>query len=202
MDLLVGTRVVARAGTRGVVLSEFSDTRLTVAFDTPSDNGGQSCFNVLPLEIRPWCETPEDFTIGTKVRVVRQVEPLPHPSAAVIRSGAVGVVLGGVDASHALITFVVDRDLPPRHVLLEYVSIERIEEESFSFFQQRHGGGSGAAAPAAARPRQHDAPDVVAIDGVSPSPPPAEVVAAPAPVLASGAVAAAPPAARDLAIAS
>jgi hypothetical protein len=52
MDLIVGDRVVVPAGMRGVVLAEFSDTRLTVAFGPPED-GGQSCFNVLPLEIRP-----------------------------------------------------------------------------------------------------------------------------------------------------
>ena len=36
------------AGCRGTVLAEFSDTRLTVVFET-SETGTPSCFNVLPL---------------------------------------------------------------------------------------------------------------------------------------------------------
>jgi hypothetical protein len=56
MDLVVGNKVVVKAGTRGAVLAEFSDTRLTVAFDPPEE-GGQSCFNVLPLEIKPCCDS-------------------------------------------------------------------------------------------------------------------------------------------------
>jgi hypothetical protein len=55
MDLVVGNRVVVRAGTKGAVLAEFSDTRLTVSFDSPED-GGRNCFNVLPLEIQPSSE--------------------------------------------------------------------------------------------------------------------------------------------------
>ena len=40
--------VVVHAGCRGTVLAEFSDTRLTVVFET-SETGTPSCFNVLPL---------------------------------------------------------------------------------------------------------------------------------------------------------
>jgi hypothetical protein len=58
MDLVVGNKVVVKAGTRGAVLAEFSDTRLTVAFDPPEE-GGQSCFNVLPLEIKPCSDSVE-----------------------------------------------------------------------------------------------------------------------------------------------
>ena len=41
-------QVVVQAGCRGTVLAEFSDTRLTVVFET-SETGTPSCFNVLPL---------------------------------------------------------------------------------------------------------------------------------------------------------
>lgn len=40
-------QVVVHAGCRGTVLAEFSDTRLTVVFETSEDS--PSCFNVLPL---------------------------------------------------------------------------------------------------------------------------------------------------------
>ena len=41
------------AGCRGTVLAEFSDTRLTVVFET-SETGTPSCFNVLPLLSWNW----------------------------------------------------------------------------------------------------------------------------------------------------
>jgi len=101
MDLVIGTRVVVKVGTRGSVLAEFSDTRLTVAFDA-SEDGGQSCFNVLPLEIKPWCEPPRNFPVGASVQVT---EDLVNMSSVVIRAGTVGVVLGGVDETQVFISF-------------------------------------------------------------------------------------------------
>lgn len=100
MDLIVGNRVVVRAGTRGSVLAEFSDTRLTVAFEPP-DDGSQSCFNVLPLEIKPWCEPPKDLPVGMEVQATRDLISM----SMVVRSGTTGVVLGGIDDAHVFVSF-------------------------------------------------------------------------------------------------
>jgi hypothetical protein len=51
-------QVVVQAGCRGTVLAEFSDTRLTVVFET-SETGTPSCFNVLPL-----LENTAGFVVG------------------------------------------------------------------------------------------------------------------------------------------
>jgi hypothetical protein len=75
MDLVVGNRVVVKAGTRGAVLAEFSDTRLTVAFDPPEE-GGQSCFNVLPLEIKPCSDSVvEDEDVAAQEDRIVPEEP-------------------------------------------------------------------------------------------------------------------------------
>jgi len=102
MELVVGSHVVAKAGTRGVVLAEFSDTRLTVAFEAPEDGGGQNCFNVLPLEIRPWCEPPPHLPVGTRVRAVQEVTA---GVLAPVAAGSMGVVLGGVEEGTVLTSF-------------------------------------------------------------------------------------------------
>jgi len=96
MDLIVGSRVVVRAGTRGSVVNEFSDTRLTVAFDT-SDEDGHSCFNVLPVEIKPWCEPPSDLPVGSRVQAIKDL--------VTVRAGTRGIILGGIDATKVLVSF-------------------------------------------------------------------------------------------------
>mmetsp|Transcript_57311 Transcript_57311/g.134067 ORF Transcript_57311/g.134067 Transcript_57311/m.134067 type:complete len:447 (+) Transcript_57311:65-1405(+) len=100
MSLVVGNEVVVHAGCRGTVLAEFSDTRLTVVFETES--GSPNCFNVLPLEILPWCETLPDFAAGTAVRALQH---LTSPHAIIVHAGTNGTVLGGVDSSLAFVSF-------------------------------------------------------------------------------------------------
>jgi hypothetical protein len=102
MDLIVGNRVVVRAGTRGSVVNEFSDTRLTVAFDI-SDADGHSCFNVLPVEIKPWCEPPSDLPVGSRVQAIKDL--MATTSTATVRAGTQGTILGGIDATKVLVSF-------------------------------------------------------------------------------------------------
>lgn len=102
MELVVGTQVVAQAGARGVVLAEFSDTRLTVAFDAPAESGGRVCFNVLPLEIRPWCEAPGHLPVGTHVCATEEIS---NGGVAPVPKGVMGVVLGGVEEGTVLASF-------------------------------------------------------------------------------------------------
>ena len=101
MSLVVGSRVVVHAGCRGTVLAEFSDTRLTVVFET-SETGAPNCCNVLPLEILPWCQTQPELQAGTTVRAVHH---LMSPHAIIVPAGARGTVLGGVDSSIVFVSF-------------------------------------------------------------------------------------------------
>eukprot|EP00434_Breviolum_minutum_P009813 symbB.v1.2.008643.t1/scaffold540.1/size189765/8 len=101
MSLVVGSKVVVHAGCRGTVLAEFSDTRLTVVFET-SETGTPSCFNVLPLEILPWCELPAHLPAGT---LVKATQHLLSPCAIIVQAGTKGTILGGVDSSLAFVSF-------------------------------------------------------------------------------------------------
>ncbi|CAJ1334215.1 unnamed protein product [Effrenium voratum] len=100
MSLVVGNKVVVHAGCRGTVLAEFSDTRLTVVFET--SEAAPNCFNVLPLEILPWCDTPPEFPAGTSVRAVHH---LMSPCAIIVHAGTRGIILGGVDPSLVFVSF-------------------------------------------------------------------------------------------------
>ena len=101
MSLVVGSRVVVHAGCRGTVLAEFSDTRLTVVFET-SETGAPNCCNVLPLEILPWCQTLPELAAGTMVRAVHH---LMSPHAIIVPAGSHGTILGGVDSSLVFVSF-------------------------------------------------------------------------------------------------
>ncbi|CAK0834850.1 unnamed protein product [Prorocentrum cordatum] len=101
MDLVVGNRIVVNAGNPGAVLAEFSDTRLTVAFDAPQ-GGAQSCFNVLPVEIRQWCEPPSSLPVGSEVQATRD---LLVADSVVVRGGEIGTVLSGIDEAQVFVSF-------------------------------------------------------------------------------------------------
>lgn len=125
MDLVVGNQVVVRAGTHGSVLSEFSDTRLTVVFDT-SEEGSRSCFNVLPLEIRPWCEPPRSLPVGSPVQAVRDLIGMN----VVIKAGTRGVVLGGVDDAQVFVSFDGREDgSGPQTLTVDVASVAKIDED-------------------------------------------------------------------------
>mmetsp|Transcript_106744 Transcript_106744/g.211982 ORF Transcript_106744/g.211982 Transcript_106744/m.211982 type:complete len:435 (+) Transcript_106744:70-1374(+) len=124
MDLIVGNRVVVRAGTRGSVVNEFSDTRLTVAFDI-SEEDGHSCFNVLPLEIKPWCEPPSDLPVGSRVQAIKDVV---GTAAATVRAGTRGTILGGIDATQVLVSFESSEgDGAPQALMVECQAITKAE---------------------------------------------------------------------------
>jgi len=101
MSLVVGSKVVVQAGCRGTVLAEFSDTRLTVVFET-SETGTPSCFNVLPLEILPWCELPPHLPAGTFVKAAQH---LMSPCTIIVHAGTKGTILGGVDPTLVFVSF-------------------------------------------------------------------------------------------------
>jgi len=148
MDLIVGNRVVVRAGTHGSVLAEFSDTRLTVAFDPPED-GGQSCFNVLPLEIKPWCEPPSDFPIGSRVQATRDLLTM---NSVLVKAGTRGVVLGGIDDTQVFVSFEAGEDgAGPQAVTVEFSSVAKAEEPPRGAVELEDGGAAEAVATAAAK---------------------------------------------------
>lgn len=101
MGLIVGNKVVVPPGTPGTVLAEFSDTRLTVGFQ-PQKDAAPSCFNVLPLEIRPWCEPPSHLPISARVKVTQDILSM---NTVIIACGTQGTVLGGIDEKHVFILF-------------------------------------------------------------------------------------------------
>ncbi|CAK9077053.1 unnamed protein product [Durusdinium trenchii] len=102
MSLVVGNRVVVHAGCRGTVLAEFSDTRLTVVFETETEESSPSCFNVLPLEILPWCDLPAHLPAGSPVRALQH---LMSPCAILVHAGTKGTILGGVDPALVFVAF-------------------------------------------------------------------------------------------------
>mmetsp|Transcript_6722 Transcript_6722/g.16680 ORF Transcript_6722/g.16680 Transcript_6722/m.16680 type:complete len:390 (-) Transcript_6722:243-1412(-) len=127
MDLVVGSKVVVKAGTLGVVLAEFSETRLTVSFDQ-AEGGSQSCFNVLPVEIKTWCEPPEDLPIGSSVQATKDLVNMNSLGApVVVRAGTKGVVVGGVDETQVLVRFETNEDegVPPQTLTVEFNSVQK-----------------------------------------------------------------------------
>jgi len=146
MNLIVGDRVVVRAGTCGSVLAEFSDTRLTVTFDCPTDandasgSGHNGCFNVLPMEIRPWCEPPADLPLGCSVEVVVD---LFGASRVLVPAGTRGVVLGGVDEAQVFVAFEACEDGRCPHAFLAvYVSVLQKVSSEVDVDSSHSGGGS------------------------------------------------------------
>jgi len=127
MPLMVGSQVVVQAGCRGTVLGEFSDSRLTIAFDTPED-GTQSCFNVMPMEILPWCESPAGYPTGASVLTTHH---LMSQNVLIVQAGTRGVVLSGVDHSQVLVLFEGAPPLPIASTALQPLpSSDTLSEEA------------------------------------------------------------------------
>ena len=102
MPLVVGNQVVVPAGSRGTVLAEYTDTRLTVVFE--SSEQGVSCFNVLPMEILPWCSC--ELPPGTQLRATQHLmQHLMGPCGVVVPKGTRGTLLGGVDQALVFVAF-------------------------------------------------------------------------------------------------
>lgn len=124
MDLVVGSRVVVPAGTHGVILAEFSDTRLTVSFDKNED-GQMNCFNVLPLEIKPWCEPPNELPTGSPVQATKDLVTM---NSVIVKAGTRGVVLGGVDETLLMVSFESPEEgVAPQTLTVEYNAVVKAE---------------------------------------------------------------------------
>eukprot|EP00440_Ansanella_granifera_P000080 gb/GFBE01000087.1/.p1 GENE.gb/GFBE01000087.1/~~gb/GFBE01000087.1/.p1 ORF type:complete len:482 (+),score=90.92 gb/GFBE01000087.1/:1-1446(+) len=102
MPLVVGSQVVVQAGCRGIVLGEYSESRLTVVFET-SDDGAQSCLNVLPIELLPWCQSPELFPVGAVVQATHHL--MASTSVMIVQAGTRGIILGGIEGSQVFVAF-------------------------------------------------------------------------------------------------
>eukprot|EP00438_Fugacium_kawagutii_P020198 Skav207615 [mRNA] locus=scaffold1878:101822:111291:+ [translate_table: standard] len=125
-------KVVVHAGCRGTVLAEFSDTRLTVVFETSEES--PSCFNVLPLEILPWCELPSHMPAGSSVKATQH---LMSPCAIIVHAGTKGTILGGVDQSLVFVSFengpAVAAAINTLEQLEEHEEHEKLEPEDVSW---------------------------------------------------------------------
>eukprot|EP00929_Paragymnodinium_shiwhaense_P048771 TRINITY_DN24619_c0_g2_i2.p1 TRINITY_DN24619_c0_g2~~TRINITY_DN24619_c0_g2_i2.p1 ORF type:complete len:401 (+),score=61.07 TRINITY_DN24619_c0_g2_i2:88-1290(+) len=101
-DLVVSGRVVAKMGSRGIVVGEYSEARLTVAFDGSSSDTHQ-LFNVLPLEVQPWCEPPAEFPPGCDI--CASTDLMNAAGNVVIEAGTHGSILSGVSATKVFVVF-------------------------------------------------------------------------------------------------
>jgi hypothetical protein len=91
--LVVNEAVRVPLGGCGVVLDEFSDTRLTVCFEDTS--GGHVSLNLLPGELRPWYKSLQELPLGKCVQITEHLTlPVDEPGEyLVISDVAVGPAL-------------------------------------------------------------------------------------------------------------
>merc|ERR1719491_2070286 len=81
--LVINDQVIVPKDTPGKVIAEYSDTRLTVAFDIGEMNqrqegyDGQSIFNLLPAEIRVFRDTSSYVHVGDPVRAKKDLGITP-----------------------------------------------------------------------------------------------------------------------------
>eukprot|EP00930_Biecheleria_cincta_P035476 TRINITY_DN24397_c0_g1_i1.p1 TRINITY_DN24397_c0_g1~~TRINITY_DN24397_c0_g1_i1.p1 ORF type:complete len:550 (-),score=100.08 TRINITY_DN24397_c0_g1_i1:127-1776(-) len=122
--LMVGSQTLVQAGCCGTVLGEFSDTRLTVLFENSAENPG--CFNLLPHEIRPWCEPLDGFPVGACVMATHHLVSM---EIIVAEAGARGIVLGCVDEFHVLVAMEGGRCLTIATSGLQCVQEQNPEED-------------------------------------------------------------------------
>jgi len=125
LDLVVGNKVVVKAGAQGAVLAEFSDTRLTVSFEQ-TEQGAQSCFNVLPLEVKPWCEPPSDLPVGSRVQATHD---LVNMNLVLVKAGTKGDIVGGVDECTVMVAFDGNEDegFAPQTLTVELNSVQKFD---------------------------------------------------------------------------
>jgi len=101
MDLVVGHEVAVPFGTSGIVMGEYSDTRLTIAFEVEGQ-GRNTHFNVLPMEIRAFCDTPCDMPPG---QIVQARTDLVSMNSVVVKAGTRGVVIACMDEMRIVVSF-------------------------------------------------------------------------------------------------
>lgn len=103
MDLVVGTGVAVPFGTPGTIIGEYSDTRLTVAFMVDCQGTQTLChFNVLPMEIRTFCDAPCNLPPG---QVVRARHDLVSMNCAIVKAGTRGVIVACMDDTRIIVSF-------------------------------------------------------------------------------------------------
>ncbi|CAJ1428258.1 unnamed protein product [Effrenium voratum] len=112
-ELLLNSDMKVPLGSVGHIIGSLGGDRVTVLFEPKQEKipeypvsvnirAAPNCFNVLPLEILPWCDTPPEFPAGTSVRAVHH---LMSPCAIIVHAGTRGIILGGVDPSLVFVSF-------------------------------------------------------------------------------------------------
>jgi hypothetical protein len=107
-DIIINDQLFVTIGTPGVIIGEYSDTRLTVAFETTENQNQEqgydshSNFNVLPPDIRVYRETPCDMPLG---QIVRAKTDLGSGRSLLVKVGTRGTVIAYIDEWRIIVSF-------------------------------------------------------------------------------------------------
>lgn len=102
LDLQINANCSIPYGTPGIVVGEYSDTRLTVAFDHDTEDSlGRTLVNLLPLEIRVFSDTPCDMPPGQAVKALTDL----FSTNVAVQAGTRGVVVGCHDEMTIVVAF-------------------------------------------------------------------------------------------------
>jgi hypothetical protein len=134
-DLVVNDQVLVPRDTSGKVIAEYSDTRLTVAFDvgesTHNQEGYEShcIFNVQPVEIRSFRDLPCDIRPGEIVRA--KCDLGTGPSNILVMAGTRGFVHSCIDEVRIIVAFEGNEEhgTVPQLLTVSDTSIEKASEE-------------------------------------------------------------------------
>lgn len=100
-DLVVDGVVAVPFRTIGLIVGEYSDTRLTVVFET-GNQSGHNHFNISPMELRGFSEAPCDVFPG---EMVRARTDLISTDSVVVKAGTPGTVLACIDDTRIIVSF-------------------------------------------------------------------------------------------------
>lgn len=107
-DLIVNGQLLVSTDTPGKIVGEYSDTRLTVAFDAGENNQNQEgyeshcVFNVQPAEIRTFRNSPWNIRPGDTVRATSD---LGANNFVLVLAGTRGIVHTCVDEMRIIVAF-------------------------------------------------------------------------------------------------
>lgn len=123
-DLVVNDHVAVPFNATGIVMGEYSDARLTVAFDVEGE-GQSTHFNVPPTEVRAFCEIPSDMYPGQIVQARSDLVSTNY--VVILKAGTRGVVIGVMDEMRVIVSFSGDdeTDAQTRCLTVPYSAIEK-----------------------------------------------------------------------------